>query len=159
MTMTNNENSPDSLEFGGEHAATPADLQTLNNHNFLIALGGVAARSNQAAAPHFAMPVSRTRGVKGDSFGWMFNRSCFSCPSSQHYSHFLRASHNFPDVMNATANSNKNNSSGGGGGREAEDEENQQSNDDAEEEEEEEEECNFPLNLVATQMGSDSSQH
>lgn len=64
MTMTNNENSPDSLEFGGEHAATPADLQTLNNHNFLIALGGVAARSNQAAAPHFAMPVSRTRRDK-----------------------------------------------------------------------------------------------
>lgn len=66
MTMTNNENSPDSLEFGvgvggsGEHVATPADLQTLNNHNFLIALGGVAAArgGGNPAAPHFAMPVS-----------------------------------------------------------------------------------------------------
>lgn len=57
MTMTNNENSPDSLEFGAEHAATPTDLQTLNNHNFLIALGGVAARGNHPN-PHFAMPVS-----------------------------------------------------------------------------------------------------
>lgn len=28
-----------------------------------------------------------------------------------------------------------------------------------EEEEEEEDACNFPLNLVATQLGSDSSQH
>lgn len=58
--------------------------------------------------------------------------------------------------MNATANSNMNNSSG----RDAllDDEENQQSNDDREEDEEEEE-CNFPLNLVATQMGSDTSQH
>lgn len=52
--------------------------------------------------------------------------------------------------MNATANSNK--------GRVNEDEENQQSNDDGDEEEEEEEECNFPLNLVATQMGGDSHQ-
>lgn len=64
MTMTNNENSPDSMEFGSaEHAATPADLQALNNHNFLIALGGVAARGNHTA-PHFAMPVSSS-GRKG----------------------------------------------------------------------------------------------
>lgn len=35
----------------------------------------------------------------------------------------------------------------------------EQSNEEDQEEEEEEEECNFPLNLVATQMGSDSSQH
>lgn len=34
----------------------------------------------------------------------------------------------------------------------------EQSNDE-DQEDEEEEECNFPLNLVATQMGSDSSQH
>lgn len=75
----------------------------------------------------------------------------------QHYSHFLRASHNFPDVMNATANNNKNSSVRGEGaaGMLDEDEENE----DGDEEEEEEEECNFPLNLVATQMGSDSSQH
>lgn len=53
--MTNNENNPDSLEFG-EHA-TPSDLQSLNNHNFLIALGGVAARGTQPPH-HFAMPVS-----------------------------------------------------------------------------------------------------
>lgn len=65
MTMTNNENSPDSLEFGGEHAATPADMQTLNNHNFLIALGGVAARGGNHTAPHFAMPVS----IKGMGAG------------------------------------------------------------------------------------------
>lgn len=71
MTMTNNENSPDSLaEFAGavaggggvsgagaEHVGAPVDMQTLNNHNFLMALGGVA-RGNHPGAPHFAMPVS-----------------------------------------------------------------------------------------------------
>lgn len=34
-----------------------SDLQALQNHNLLIALGGVAARQNTSSA-HFSMPVS-----------------------------------------------------------------------------------------------------
>lgn len=81
MTMTNNENSPDSLvEFAGavaggggvsgagaEHVGAPVDMQTLNNHNFLMALGGVA-RGNHPGAPHFAMPVS-VNGLGGFNGG------------------------------------------------------------------------------------------
>lgn len=33
------------------------DLQAIQNHNLLIALGGVAAR-RASGAPHFSMPVS-----------------------------------------------------------------------------------------------------
>ncbi|XP_059619166.1 box A-binding factor [Phlebotomus argentipes] len=87
------------------------DLQALNNHNLLIALGGVARSSNA----HFTMP---------------------------HYSHFLRASQNYPDVTSGV--------SVAGGDLTADDSAPENDMDT----------CNLPLNLVATQLGgSDSSQH
>uniref|UniRef100_A0A7G3ACY1 Putative gata transcription factor gatab-2 n=1 Tax=Lutzomyia longipalpis TaxID=7200 RepID=A0A7G3ACY1_LUTLO len=87
------------------------DLQALNNHNLLIALGGVARSSNA----HFTMP---------------------------HYSHFLRASQNYPDVTGGVSVA---------GADLAADDSAPENDLDS---------CNLPLNLVATQLGgSDSSQH
>lgn len=86
ILLGNNENLPDSLDFVGgslaggslasgnnsgggggvsdgsgavgerSSATNPSDMQALNNHNFFMALSGVARGSHPN--PHFAMPVS-----------------------------------------------------------------------------------------------------
>ncbi len=75
-----------------------SDLQALQNHNLLIALGGVA----RGGTPHFPMSV-RLQIEKDKIFpnfmlpiSSQFYLNFFSV-HFQHYSHFLRASQNYSD--------------------------------------------------------------
>lgn len=145
------------------------DLQAIQNHNLLIALGGVAAR-RASGAPHFSMPVSfasfyfiirkmhlsKYHKNKIHSLLHPIPLLCFELKAHFFEPHFLRASQQFPDgageVQMVDDNSNNSSMSRRRDLHDDDEEDMRDDMDDDDDDENDADSTNLPLNLVATQF-------